>query len=311
MLGASGPLRASCLFFPSEEAFQQVLGLVRGAKRSVDVAAFSFTERRIADALMDAAGRGVRVRVVVHCEAGEQAKSSEAARMLRIGRECGFGRGCGVTSEGGGGLQVRELGYTTRLGRARSVSRSRSRGRGTARGRSPSPVRGRVQPVTPCLESRAVEEGSTGQYLMHNKFIVIDGDAGVLTGSLNFTRQGWKRNRENAVVLTGGGGHAAGRFLREFEDMWREASDMGKGGKRGREDEDEGVASSARGRAGSVGRSRARSPGRGASHCGDRRPLEVVTRVAPRARKAPAGGAGGGKMHCTAPQGRQGLRAGL
>jgi len=64
---------------------EQLLGVLRKASRSLDVAAFALTEAKIADEIVDAAHRGVSVRVVVHCENGQAKKSGQAARMLRLG----------------------------------------------------------------------------------------------------------------------------------------------------------------------------------------------------------------------------------
>ncbi|OAT35702.1 hypothetical protein M988_4399 [Hafnia paralvei ATCC 29927] len=51
-------------FSPGGRASDIVLSAIRGAKSSIDVAAFSFTSKPIAQALIQAAHRGVQVRVV-------------------------------------------------------------------------------------------------------------------------------------------------------------------------------------------------------------------------------------------------------
>ncbi len=55
------------------------------------------------------------------------------------------------------------------------------------------------------------------RYLMHNKFMVIDGSV-VLTGSFNYTWSADKKNDENLVVIVDG--KIASAYESEFEEMW-------------------------------------------------------------------------------------------
>lgn len=52
--------------------------------------------------------------------------------------------------------------------------------------------------------------------LMHNKFLVIDGYA-VVTGSLNFTQNGFKKNNNNVVVVFSN--ELAQEYMEEFQEM--------------------------------------------------------------------------------------------
>ncbi len=54
-------------------------------------------------------------------------------------------------------------------------------------------------------------------YLMHNKFMVIDGKV-VLTGSFNYTWSGDRKNDENLVVIVDK--DIASSFEAEFNEMW-------------------------------------------------------------------------------------------
>ena len=57
--------------------------------------------------------------------------------------------------------------------------------------------------------------------IMHNKFIVADGNA-VETGSFNYTFSAEKRNAENALVITGEP-ETAGLYQAEFNRLWSES----------------------------------------------------------------------------------------
>ncbi len=68
------------------------------------------------------------------------------------------------------------------------------------------------------LRAAGVEvELDRNSYLMHNKFMVIDGGV-VLTGSFNYTWSGDKKNDENLVVIVDEG--IASAFESEFNEMW-------------------------------------------------------------------------------------------
>ncbi|ODM97998.1 Mitochondrial cardiolipin hydrolase [Orchesella cincta] len=54
-------------------------------------------------------------------------------------------------------------------------------------------------------------------YLMHNKFAIIDDEA-VLTGSLNWTRQGVQSNNENVLVTTDQ--RIVSKYIQEFWKLW-------------------------------------------------------------------------------------------
>jgi len=67
---------------------------------------------------------------------------------------------------------------------------------------------------TACDELKALYDKNPR--LMHNKFIVIDGYA-VITGSLNFTENGFKKNNNNVVVFYSN--ELAQKYMEEFNEM--------------------------------------------------------------------------------------------
>jgi len=57
---------------------------------------------------------------------------------------------------------------------------------------------------------------------MHNKFMVVDGDA-VQTGSFNYTTSAATRNAENVLVVQDSP-ELAKAYQSEFKRLWNEAS---------------------------------------------------------------------------------------
>ncbi|WP_084110645.1 phospholipase D family nuclease [Erwinia typographi] len=141
-------------FSPSENqsALLVVLSAINGAKRSVDVAAYSFTSKPVAAALIAAQNRGVSVRVV----ADEKANSSSYTAVTFLANQH-------------------------------------------------VPVR---------FDARYA--------IMHNKFMVIDGDT-VQTGSFNYTASAANgRNAEN-VLLVKNAPTLAATYQTEFNRLWNES----------------------------------------------------------------------------------------
>ena len=138
-------------FSPQDGALDQVIAEVNAAQRSIDFAIFFFTDDRLADALIAAHARGVRVRGVFD-ELGAGNASSDDERLC----------------EAGVGVAV---------------------------------------------------EQTAGK--MHNKLMVIDagGSNGrVITGSLNWTEAGDRRNSENIVILHDA--ETAGAYAAAFAQWW-------------------------------------------------------------------------------------------
>ena len=71
---------------PSKEALTDLIGLLDGAQRSIDVAMFTFTHPDLCDALIRAHERGVRVRVAIDKSTarGASRKVSKALRDAKI-----------------------------------------------------------------------------------------------------------------------------------------------------------------------------------------------------------------------------------
>jgi phosphatidylserine/phosphatidylglycerophosphate/cardiolipin synthase-like enzyme len=62
--GGSQTISQTEIHFAPEENLENVdIPLINGARKAVDVAVYTFTDRKLADALVTAAGRGVQVRI--------------------------------------------------------------------------------------------------------------------------------------------------------------------------------------------------------------------------------------------------------
>ncbi|KAF9913122.1 hypothetical protein EC991_003581 [Linnemannia zychae] len=54
----------SPVFFPSEDSFENFIKTLSGAKKSLDICVFTITDNEVADAVIQAHRRGVRVRII-------------------------------------------------------------------------------------------------------------------------------------------------------------------------------------------------------------------------------------------------------
>jgi len=61
----TGEIETTAYFSPRGGCEEAVIGLIRHSKKTIDVAIYSFTDRKIAKALIDAHDRGVKVRVII------------------------------------------------------------------------------------------------------------------------------------------------------------------------------------------------------------------------------------------------------
>jgi len=77
--------RADAVFSPNSEG--EVLGLVRSAQKSVDLEMYVFTSEEAALELADAAGRGVRVRVILEKRADSYNLKEIVGALLDAGVE--------------------------------------------------------------------------------------------------------------------------------------------------------------------------------------------------------------------------------
>jgi phosphatidylserine/phosphatidylglycerophosphate/cardiolipin synthase-like enzyme len=69
----TGQFKAVVFFSPRGGCREAVVRLINNSKKFIDVAMFSFTDRRIARALIKAQQRGVRVRVIIDYGNGKSA----------------------------------------------------------------------------------------------------------------------------------------------------------------------------------------------------------------------------------------------
>ncbi len=72
-------------FSPRDDAEGVLVDLVSGARRSLQVQAYVFTSRRIADALVAAHRRGVRVEVLADAQMNRRGKGNALPRLLAAG----------------------------------------------------------------------------------------------------------------------------------------------------------------------------------------------------------------------------------
>jgi len=71
-------------FSPGPDCVGRISGLFRGARSAVDVAVFTITDDRIANAILDAHGRGVAIRIIADDEKTGD-RGSDLARLKRAG----------------------------------------------------------------------------------------------------------------------------------------------------------------------------------------------------------------------------------
>jgi cardiolipin hydrolase len=83
-LKVSGSRVAEAWFMPGEEGLQRLLQLIAGCRESLDVCVFTITDNRIADALVDAHRRGVKVRILTDDEKAFD-RGSDVDRLRREG----------------------------------------------------------------------------------------------------------------------------------------------------------------------------------------------------------------------------------
>lgn len=83
VLSASGTVQVA--FTPGHDVGKLIADAIDGARAQVLVQAFSFTHRRIADALISARHRGVDVKVIADREQTEKIPTSLIARMVSQG----------------------------------------------------------------------------------------------------------------------------------------------------------------------------------------------------------------------------------
>lgn len=164
-------------------------GFIEGATASLDIAIYDFRllpgplTATIVDAVRDAAGRGVAVRLAYD-------KTQEAGDDVTLKA---FGDAGGDPAPAG-----------THLFLARAFG-------------------GQAAPVPNVQVRAITEEAiDPGHQIMHQKYMVRDAGtpaAAVLMGSANFTTDAWGIQDNNVLVITGAGDLAAA-YERDFTDLW-------------------------------------------------------------------------------------------
>lgn len=79
---SDGGVFVSPAFFPSEESFQHLINTLNGAEETLDVCVFTITDDDIANAVVDAHKRGVRVRIITDDDKAEDL-GSDAKRLAK------------------------------------------------------------------------------------------------------------------------------------------------------------------------------------------------------------------------------------
>jgi mitochondrial cardiolipin hydrolase len=71
-------------FSPSDGCPQRIIGLLKGAHRSIDICVFTITDNRLSDAIVGAHQRGVKVRVISDNDKAED-RGSDIENLERCG----------------------------------------------------------------------------------------------------------------------------------------------------------------------------------------------------------------------------------
>jgi len=77
-------------FAPRDDTEKVVIELIRSARKSLEVQAYAFTSRSIADALVAAQRRGVRVEVLADAQMNRRGKGNAIGRLLAAGVPVAF-----------------------------------------------------------------------------------------------------------------------------------------------------------------------------------------------------------------------------
>jgi phosphatidylserine/phosphatidylglycerophosphate/cardiolipin synthase-like enzyme len=77
-------------FAPRDDTEKVVIELIRSARRSLEVQAYAFTSRNIADAMVAAQRRGVRVEVLADAQMNRREKGNAIGRLLAAGVPVAF-----------------------------------------------------------------------------------------------------------------------------------------------------------------------------------------------------------------------------
>lgn len=77
-------------FAPRDDTEKVVVDLIRSARRSLAVQAYAFTSRNIADAMVAAHRRGVRVEVLADAQMNRRGKGNAIGRLLAAGVPVAF-----------------------------------------------------------------------------------------------------------------------------------------------------------------------------------------------------------------------------
>ncbi len=75
---------AEAYFSPGDSCVGAITGLLRRARRSVDICVFTITDNRLSDAIVDAVGRQVKVRIISDNDKSED-RGSDIVRFERVG----------------------------------------------------------------------------------------------------------------------------------------------------------------------------------------------------------------------------------
>jgi phosphatidylserine/phosphatidylglycerophosphate/cardiolipin synthase-like enzyme len=79
-------VQTEALFFPSEQAHDRLLDILRGVQRTLDICVFTITDDRVVGKIESAIARGARVRVISDDDKSED-RGSDVERIAKLGAE--------------------------------------------------------------------------------------------------------------------------------------------------------------------------------------------------------------------------------
>lgn len=184
--------RKGCTFAHYEEgkrtSLMQIFMSLNDAIETIDLCVYEFTQRNLAEFLVSASKRGVKVRIITDAHADRREKNAQLTKMDHAGGSKGC---CGG---GGGGNRDKQQGLGDKIPKLQEAG-------------------------IPIRVNKTRKESTA---LMHNKFVLIDGKC-LMMGSFNWTQNAVMRNHE-AIIRTNDK-KIVKKFISKFNQMWKQSED--------------------------------------------------------------------------------------